>query len=413
MGKAIVLSNLSKEYRLSTPATKVMSLNNISLSVDQGEVVGIIGKNGSGKSTLLKILGGLTKPTSGMATLSGNVSSILDIGSNFYTELSGEENTKNSLRIAGVHGAKGEVLLREIHKFSGIGKNFFNPVKTYSNGMYLRLAFAVAFNTLADILLIDEILSVGDEAFKMKSFDYIKQLKNSDKTILLATHNRQEILELCTRCIWLEDGKVVMDGLPMDIMLKYYEDQQKIFKKEKNTPYSHLPVNKNGIIQLDWDAATAPGNSDISIRQFWVYSEHTDLLYTNQPVCIKICIAKKRADVLLRPGIIFYDQFRQPLFFISTLNSTGEDNLDTVMEQQDIFEISCSIPPFLLNAGVYHIELRIGRKSIVYDTTTEDIFRFDFDFRIQVHHPPQKVAFAPGEFNFPLLPFLDWKIKPV
>lgn len=407
---SVKISNLSKEYYLKNSSSVIKPLVNFSLSINEGEVVGIIGKNGSGKSTLLKIMSGLIKPTTGTVELFGSVSSILDIGSNFHPDLNGYENTRMFLLSNKVPRDKISIFIKAIQDFSGIGDFFYQPVKTYSNGMYLRLAFSTVFNALSDILLIDEVLAVGDESFKMKCFDFIKELKSKGKTIVLASHSKQEILELCTRCIWLENGKIKMDGYPMSILPDYYEEQKKIFDTQKHISNVDLKENVTGIIDLVWGLETAPGNSDISIRHFSVKSENTNALYTSMPMIIKIGIEKKNADIGINIGMIFYDQFHQAVFFISSLNSSTSNHLDGFLNHNGQIEISCSIPPNLLNAGTYYIALRFG-KSPFKNNEIDEIFRFNQEFRIKVNYPLERVTFFAKELNFPLLPFLDWREK--
>ena len=185
-GTAPVISirNISKRYKISGSKNNVVAgagnefyaLRTVSFDLQKGDVVGIIGSNGSGKTTLLKILSSVTKPTEGEIQIRGTITSILDIGSNFHPELTGRENTHMQLRLNNVSRAEREGKTELIKSFSGIGDFFDQPVKYYSNGMFLRLAFSVAFNNDSDILILDEVLAVGDDSFRMKCNDHFKEL---------------------------------------------------------------------------------------------------------------------------------------------------------------------------------------------------------------------------------------------
>ena len=188
-------AGISKSYAAvrTNPPRTVEALNQLTFQVSEGERVAVIGSNGSGKSTLLGILSGLIKPTSGRAVMQGKIASILDTGANFHPELTGEENARMFFRIAGLSNPAVNSLLRETREFSALDDAFTQPVKTYSKGMALRLAFTTAYLQQADIYLIDEVLSVGDEAFRAKVDWVMEKLIRQNKTMLFATHNRQEV----------------------------------------------------------------------------------------------------------------------------------------------------------------------------------------------------------------------------
>lgn len=185
------------------------ALKNISFSVKKGEIVGIIGRNGSGKSTLLRILGGISPPSSGEVIIRGKVSSLLEAGPGFHQELTGRENIFLNGIILGMPKKIIEEKYEEIVEFSGV-KNFINiPVKFYSSGMYVRLAFSISAHLLPEILLLDEILSVGDAEFQRKSLEKIKSLVQRDNvTVLLVSHNMEHVRDFCQKVIFLEKGEV-------------------------------------------------------------------------------------------------------------------------------------------------------------------------------------------------------------
>lgn len=207
-------------------------LNNISFNIKKGESVGLIGRNGCGKSTMLKMLTRIYYPNKGKITVKGRVSSLIELGAGFHPDMSGRENIYINASIFGLSRKEIDKRVESIIDFSEIRDFIDNPVRTYSSGMYMRLAFAVAISVDADILLIDEILAVGDANFQAKCFNKLKELKKSGITIVLVTHSMQSILDFCDRCIWIEKGSVKGDGKTIPITNKYitYMSDEAILK---------------------------------------------------------------------------------------------------------------------------------------------------------------------------------------
>jgi lipopolysaccharide transport system ATP-binding protein len=197
------------------------ALNDVSFEVQPGEVVGVIGRNGAGKSTLLKILSGITKPTSGRAELRGRVGSLLEVGAGFHPELAGRENIFLSGAVLGMKRAEIVCKFDEIVAFAEVERFLDTPVKRYSSGMYVRLAFSVAAHLERDILIIDEALAVGDAAFQKKCLGKMQDVATSGRTVLLVSHNASTIKALCQRVVWLEQGKVLEFG-PADRIVDGY-----------------------------------------------------------------------------------------------------------------------------------------------------------------------------------------------
>lgn len=187
-------------------------LNGIDLEIKKGETVALIGVNGSGKSTLLKLMTKIIYPTSGKITTNGKLTSLLELGAGFHPDFTGRENIYFNASIFGLTAAEIDARVQDIIDFSELGEFIEAPVRTYSSGMYMRLAFAVAINVDADILLIDEILAVGDQHFQDKCFVKLKELSNSDKTIVIVSHSLNSVKGLCKRAVWLSDGKIREDG---------------------------------------------------------------------------------------------------------------------------------------------------------------------------------------------------------
>ena len=203
---------------------KVWALKDISLQVKKGEIIGIIGKNGAGKSTLLKILSRITAPTSGVVKIQGRVASLLEVGTGFHRELTGRENIYLNGAILGMTRKEIDYRLEEIIDFSGIERYIETPVKRYSSGMRVRLAFSVAAHLDVDIILVDEVLAVGDASFQKKAVSKMQDVsKGQGRTVLFVSHNMESIKMLCTRAILLQNGKVINNGLTEEVINYYLE----------------------------------------------------------------------------------------------------------------------------------------------------------------------------------------------
>ena len=232
----IKISNLVKEYKMYSnkkdrlleavlPGYKKHStfraMDNLDLEIKKGEVLGILGKNGAGKSTLLKKITGVVSPTSGSLEVNGKISALLELGAAFNPELTGYENIYQHGQVMGLSDKEIKEKEKEIIEFADIGDHLSQPVKTYSSGMFARLAFACAINVDPDILIVDEVLSVGDMAFQLKCFKKFEQFKNKGKTIIFVTHNINDVMTNCNRAIILENGKKTFDGTVKDGVNRY------------------------------------------------------------------------------------------------------------------------------------------------------------------------------------------------
>ena len=196
-------------------------LKDVTFSVGPGETVGIVGQNGAGKSTLLKLITGTTRPTQGQVQLRGRVAAILELGMGFNPDLTGRQNAYHSAGLMGHSQADIERTMPEIEAFAEVGEYFDQPVRTYSSGMQMRVAFSVATAFKPDLLIVDEALSVGDSYFQHKSFDRIRQFRNEGVSIMLVTHGMGDVRTLCDRVILLDKGNVLKDGQP-DEVVDYY-----------------------------------------------------------------------------------------------------------------------------------------------------------------------------------------------
>ncbi len=205
-------------------AKHLIALDNISFEVEKGETIGIVGKNGSGKSTLLKLIAGVTAPTKGEITVTEKVAPLIELGSGFHHELTGLENIYLNAAVLGMHKKEIELVVDKIIEFSEL-KEFINiPVKRYSSGMYMRLGFSVAIFVNAPILLIDEVLSVGDASFQKKCTDYFKSVKKDrNTTIVFVSHSEETVKKICDRAILLSGGKIIAEGDTKEVFKKYHK----------------------------------------------------------------------------------------------------------------------------------------------------------------------------------------------
>ena len=199
-------------------------LKNININIKKGEAVALIGVNGSGKSTLLKLMTKIIYPNKGKVETYGKLTSLLELGAGFHPDFSGRENIYFNASIFGLTKAEIDKRLDKIIEFSELGKFIDNPVRTYSSGMYMRLAFSVAINVDAEILLVDEILSVGDQHFQEKCLEKMKELKQEGKTMVFVTHSLDSVRQLCNRAVWLHNGEIRIDGEPEKVIEEYLKE---------------------------------------------------------------------------------------------------------------------------------------------------------------------------------------------
>ncbi|HIV62144.1 MAG TPA: ABC transporter ATP-binding protein [Candidatus Butyricicoccus avistercoris] len=220
-----------KEYVVSfikgnLKVDKFQSLNDVSFSVNKGEVFGVIGKNGAGKSTLLKVISGILKPSNGSVKVHGTIAPLLELGSGFDSDLTGYENIFLNGSILGYSKQFLEENYQKIVDFSGLGDFIYSPIRTYSSGMMMRLAFSIAAVIVPDVLIVDEILAVGDAAFQKKSKQRMKELMSGGTTVLFVSHDLEQIRTMCDRVVWLENGKVRALGEADEICSQYKKESE-------------------------------------------------------------------------------------------------------------------------------------------------------------------------------------------
>jgi ABC-2 type transport system ATP-binding protein/lipopolysaccharide transport system ATP-binding protein len=219
-GRELLFKSILRAFT-STPENRFYALKNVSFTLRRGESLAVVGRNGAGKSTLLSLVAGLSMPDSGEITANGRIAALLELGSGFHFDLTGAENLRLNASLVGLSRQRTRELYDAIVDFAELGGFMNQPLRTYSTGMVMRLAFSVAINMDPDILLIDEVLAVGDQRFQQKSFDKILDFRRRGKTILCVSHSSGMIEHLCDRAIWLDQGELVMGGGLAEVLDAY------------------------------------------------------------------------------------------------------------------------------------------------------------------------------------------------
>ena len=353
----IKITNLVKEYKMYARKkdrlfeavlpgykkhTVFRAMDNLSLEIKKGEVLGILGKNGAGKSTLLKMITGVVTPTSGNIEVNGKISSLLELGAAFNPDLTGVENIYQHGQVMGLTNKQIEEKKDEIIEFADIGEHLYQPVKTYSSGMFARLAFACAINVEPDILIVDEVLSVGDIAFQLKCFKKFEQFKEKGKTIIFVTHNIADVLKNCNRAIILENGKMTFDGSVKDGVNKYKKiivgmsdsESKEMEDTAKEAEVKNTTVKDEKIVLAEeWKSHFAQnpniieyGNKKAEVIDYGMF----DL--NNNP----INAFDNGDEVILRSKVIFHEQVKDPIFTMTVKDFQGNDIAGTNSEIEKV-----------------------------------------------------------------------------
>ena len=321
------------------------ALKDVSLEVREGEVLGLIGRNGAGKTTLLKILSRITKPTRGWAEIRGRVGSLLEVGTGFHPELTGRENTFLSGAILGMGKSEIKSKFDEIVAFAELEQFIDTPVKHYSSGMYVRLAFAVAAHLEPEILFVDEVLAVGDAAFQKKCLGKMGNVARQGRTILFVSHNMPALKRLCTRVVWLNGGQVIDGGDPRKVIDHY------------------LQTNAIANLESVWeDNLTAPGNERVRLRSVRVVPQ-TDF---GEPITVHTRLRIEFTYLNYVPGAILnvsmlLNNIEEVCVFVTTS--------DFAPRPSGLIRHTVEIPGNFLNAGSYYINM-----IIVKDASTGILF---------------------------------------
>jgi lipopolysaccharide transport system ATP-binding protein len=335
----------------------IWALRDVTFQLKQGEALGIIGSNGSGKSTLLKIISRIVQPTKGVVRGKGKVSSILEVGTGFHNELSGRENIYNSGYILGMNKEEIRSKFDEIVSFSGIEKFIGTPVKRYSSGMYVRLAFAVAAHLEPDILIVDEVLAVGDADFQKKCMGKMQEVSSTNgRTILFVSHNMQAITNLCSTALWLDSGRIKKMGNAKDVVTAY------------------IGSSKNYKTEHQWNTPElAPGNEIIRMKS----------------IDIKPQTGEADAYITVQTPIELYAEFwcLQEEFDINVnvrlLTNTGDCVFDlgspTIRAEKTMVALKTIIPGNLLNNSTYTISLTVVKNNSSPVFTFSNCISFDVE----------------------------------
>jgi lipopolysaccharide transport system ATP-binding protein len=367
------------------------ALKNVSFEVEQGERIGIIGPNGAGKSTLLKILSRVTEPTAGRLVLRGRVASLLEVGTGFHAELTGRENIFLNGAILGMTRSEIKRKFDEIVDFAEVERFLDTPVKRYSSGMYVRLAFAVAAHLEPEILLVDEVLAVGDASFQKKCLGKMKNAATEGRTILFVSHQTGAIKSLCSRVIEINKGSIVRDGDPETVIEGYLGSAAQIFTSERK-----------------WDdPRSRPGNDLIRLNALRILNssgEHQAFYGTSEPIVIEIEVELVHHHRALFVGFDLMNQNRV-ILFRSCHNHLAEEEWPRL--KLGCNKLRCTIPANLLNNGVYYVTPRIGLHLlnwIVFDD-------FEVAFDVQMDHCVSPFWSNFHRLSFPgvIAPFLRWR----
>ena len=376
---ALKVENLSKRYRLGkqnpyaqiwnsmgsalrhiigkrTPALSpdfqspghTWALKEVFFEVSPGEVVGIVGRNGAGKSTLLKILSRVTKPTLGMAEVRGRLGSLLEVGTGFHKDLTGKENIYLNATILGMSKTEINDILDDIVAFAELEKFIDTPVKYYSSGMYMRLAFSVSAHMKSDILLLDEVLAVGDASFQKKCLGKVEGVADSGRTVMFVSHDLPAILSFCTRCFLLEEGRLVMDGEPAEVITHYQEKE--LDGQTGIGDLSSLEHLGNGKARF----------TSLKIMPLNNGPEHLSPLRVGGELKIQVNVKAREEIFDANVAVIIYDMNGYRLIDVNTALKEQYLELNAGQEAQVEFVLH----DLLLKPDTYQVGLWLGRKNV-------------------------------------------------
>lgn len=362
------------------------ALKDISLEMHHGEVLGIIGRNGSGKSTLLKILSRITKPTEGRAEIRGRVGALLEVGTGFHPELTGRENIYLNGAVLGMTKREIDRRFDEIVEFSECERFLDMPVKHYSSGMYMRLAFSVAAHLETDILLVDEVLAVGDAVFQKKCLGKMGDAAHQGRTVFVVSHNLVAVSALCTRAICLHEGRIVLEGPPAQVTFRYLQNW--------------IPASAGVIFE---DICSAPGSDTFRLRRACVRplnGSPSDLITVRTPFVVEFEYWKLDQQSSLDLAVDLYNEQGTHLF---NTGKYGEPPAPA-----GLLRSSFVVPGDLLNDGRHRIDLA------VYLAGVTDVFRKEDLLVFEVHDAASDVsAVYYGPWSGAVRPYLEWTTEQI
>lgn len=333
-------------------------LNDISFNIKKGEAVGLIGRNGCGKSTTLKLINRIIYPTSGEIVVNGRVSSLIELGAGFHPDMTGRENIYTNASIFGMTREEIDEKIDDIIEFSELGEHIDNPVRTYSSGMYMRLGFSVAINVKADILLIDEILAVGDVNFQSKCFEKLRELKASGVTIVIVSHSMAQIESICDKVVWIEKGNIKEIDTPSIVGAHYSNDME---NERMKTVNNEIDKSQSG---GNFNCSERTGNGDILIKELYMYKdnheENKHVFTMGEHLNIEIAYECKKEKT---EGTDFHLSFVRSdgvvVYGISSLSDKAQIDI------KDRGKIIFNIDKLSLLPGKYYLDIDIKQKDDV------------------------------------------------
>lgn len=359
----LIFTNRSKHEELNV-------INGISFNVKKGEAIGLIGHNGCGKSTTLKMLTRIIYPDSGSIKVNGRVSSLLELGAGFHPDMSGRENIYINASIFGLTKKEIKNRLNDIIKFSELEEFIDNPVRTYSSGMYMRLAFSVAINVEADVLLIDEILAVGDVNFQKKCFNKLEEIKHNGTTIVIVSHSLDQIERICDRTLWINKGKIVEEGIPYDVHGLYLESME---RKIEET----IQKSKRNVVKTEIKGLTRRGNRKIVFTDIFMEPyEGGDIQNVYTEDSIKFII-KYQCNECINDGIFGIEIYTENGELCYGTNTEIEFKNTLVLEGTGKLEII--LPKLKLLEGIYSFNF------VIHSYKMTEIYDYVYNmFKIQI-----------------------------
>jgi lipopolysaccharide transport system ATP-binding protein len=326
---------------------ELWALKDVSFEVTRGEIIGFIGSNGAGKSTLLKILSRITEPTKGRVELRGRVGSLLEVGTGFHPELTGRENIFLNGAILGMRRDEIERKFDEIVAFSEIGRFIDTAVKYYSSGMYMRLAFAIAAHLDPEILIVDEVLAVGDADFQRKCLGKIGEVTSEGRTVLFVSHNMVAVQSLCDRVLWLNQGRVIEEGPPTEVIADYFKSTS----------------GADAVSEETWDnPSAAPGNDMARLRRVWVRPEEGwgETLTMDTPFRVAVEFWNRQPGARLHVTLHFITEHGIIAF---TSGSVDDSPWRNDGMPAGLFRCTCYVPGRLLNAGRHRLDVLVVQNT--------------------------------------------------
>ncbi len=369
---------------------KLWALREVSFEIGEGETVGIIGNNGAGKSTLLKILSRITKPTGGTAELKGRVGSLLEVGTGFHNELTGRENIFLNGAILGMKRAEIEKQFDEIVAFSELEKFLDTPVKHYSSGMYMRLAFAVAAHLEPEILIVDEVLAVGDANFQKKCLNKMKDVNESGRTVLFVSHDMSAVTRICSRAMAMSKGKIVLKGNATEVVREYL--------------HSNLGVSAERDFS---DDANAPASEFACLKRVRIVNEKGETCGSNdirRKIGIEATYAVLQSGQILLPNFQIYNQDRVQLF---TAQDVSEEWRRRKKEKGE-YTSTVWIPPNFMAEGSFFVNFAVVTYLPAMRVHFNAVEIVSFDVFDSLEGDTARGDYA-GKMDGVIRPILEWE----